>query len=218
MVVNLDGPIRMGWAILFGTSSHLLSAQVVVVNGLGHFHTWNEPAVGHIVLLNSSNDSLRVLVHTDSLWGVQHPLRIPSEVRMAPKERTSVPYEWFGTDSTSQGLRVFLSSIAEHPATESLDGMFRVKLSTRYAVDLYRGRITDDLKVIWHDGAVHVENSGSDFWAGVCYSLSGSTRGTRRIAGGVLRPGELRVWSVPDEAQGIWLERVDGAVVASLRP
>lgn len=211
------GPTVAGWGLLFFCSLPALG-QVVVVNGLGHFHPWDQPAKGSIALMNPTSDSLRVLVQTDSLWGPQHPLRIASEVRMPPQSRRSVPYEWLETDSSSQGLRIYLSTVndAASPATPA--GELRVRISTRYAVDLYRGRITDDLDVRWTAEGVHVHNRGRDFWAGACYPLEDQMRGTSRLASGVLRPGDERIWTVPADADGIWLERVDGYVVASPKP
>lgn len=212
------GPIALRWALFFSLVSNMASAQVVVVNGLGHFHPWNHPATGSITLMNPTTDSLRVLVQTDSLWGPQHPLRIASEVRMPPKSRKSVPYEWLEMDSSSQGLRIYLSTVTDAASPPSPSGALHFRITTRYAVDLYRGRITDDLDVRWSNGGVHVHNIGQDFWAGSCYPLEGQTRGTSRLASGVLRPGDVRIWNVPDDADGIWLERVDGYVVASLKP
>jgi len=168
--------------------------------------------------MNSTSDSLRVLVQTDSLWGPQHPLRIASEVRMPPQSRRSVPYEWLEPDSSSQGLRIYLSTVNDVASPDAPSGELRVRISTRYAVDLYRGRITDDLDVRWTAEGVHVHNRGRDFWAGSCYPLEGQMRGTARLASGILRPGDVRIWTVPSDADGIWLERVDGYVVASPKP
>lgn len=212
------GPIPTGWALLFWTWSHLLLGQVVVVNGLGHFHLWNQPATGRITLMNTSDDSQRVLIQTDSLWGIQHPLRITSEVRMAPNSRQEVHYEWFGFDSTSQGMRIFLSTVAEKSPVAPSEGSVRLHIATRYAVDLYRGRIADHLELTWTEQGVRVHNRGGDFWAGACYPLNGTSRGGPRVASGILRPNEVRIWTVPSDANGVWLERVDGAVVASVRP
>lgn len=206
------------WALLFWTIVKYATAQVVVVNGLGHFHSWDQPAVGSIVLMNPTDDSLRVIVRNDSLWGPQHPLRIASEVRMPPQSRNSVSYEWLETDSSSQGIRIYLSTVTDAAPDASPSGELRFQISTRYAVDLYRGRITDDLEVAWTSGGVRVHNRGQDFWAGSCYPLDGQMRGTARLASGVLRPGDVRIWSVPADADGIWLERVDGYVVASPKP
>lgn len=212
-----EGPARR-WAFLFSILSQLASAQVVVVNGLGHFHPWDQPAVGKIVLMNPTDDSLRVIVQNDSLWGPQHPLRIASEVRMPPQSRKSLPYEWLEIDSSSQGVRIYLSTVTDAAPNPTTSGELRFHISTRYAVDLYRGRIADDLDVAWTPDGVRVHNRGRDFWAGSCYPLDGSMRGTSRLASGVLRPGDVRIWSVPTDADGIWLERVDGYVVASPKP
>lgn len=211
-------PTPAGWVVLLGIWSQMLSAQVVVVNGLGHFHHWNQPAAGRIALMNSSDDSQRVLIQTDSLWGIQHPLRIASEVRMAPNSRQEVHYEWFGSDSSSQGTRIFLSTVAEKSPVAPSEGSVRLHIATRYAVDLYRGRIADHLELTWTEQCVRVHNRGGDFWAGSCYPLNGTSRGGPRVASGILRPNEVRIWTVPSDANGVWLERVDGAVVASVRP
>jgi hypothetical protein len=217
MMRPTGGPTAWRWVLLFLIQFQAGTAQVVVVNGLGHFHPWNRSAVGSIVLMNPTGDSLRVLIQTDSLWGPQHSIRLASEVLMPPQSRRSVPYEWLGTDSSSQGLRILLSTVAERidPGTS---GEIRVLISTRYAVDLYRGRIADDLDVQWTPDGIRVHNLGVDFWAGSCYPLHGQSRGTPRLASGVLRPGDVRIWPVPEDADGIWLERVDGYIVASPKP
>ena len=212
-----EGP-AFRWAFLFSILSQFASAQIVVVNGLGHFHPWDQPAVGSIVLMNPTDDSLRVIVQNDSLWGPQHPLRIASEVRMPPRSRKSLHYEWLEIDSSSQGVRIYLSTVTDAVPDPTSSGELRFHISTRYAVDLYRGRIADDLEVAWTPDGVRVHNRGRDFWAGSCYPLDGSMRGTSRLASGVLRPGDVRIWSVPAGADGIWLERVDGYVVASPKP
>ena len=168
--------------------------------------------------MNPTDDSLRVIVQNDSLWGPRHPLRIASEVRMPPQSRKSLPYEWLEIDSSSQGVRIYLSTVTDAVPDPTSSGELRFHISTRYAVDLYRGRIADDLEVAWTPDGVRVHNRGRDFWAGSCYPLDGSMRGTSRLASGVLRPGDVRIWSVPAGADGIWLERVDGYVVASPKP
>ena len=111
-----EGP-AFRWAFLFSILSQFASAQVVVVNGLGHFHPWDQPAMGSIVLMNPTDDSLRVIVQNDSLWGPRHPLRIASEVRMPPQSRKSLPYEWMEIDSSSQGVRIYLSTVTDAAPT-----------------------------------------------------------------------------------------------------
>lgn len=218
MVALLRGPSTWCWVFLFTFYPKLAMAQVVVANGLGHFHPWNQPANGQIILVNPTQDSLRVLIHNDSLWGYQHLVQIASEVRMPPQSRRTVSYEWMGTDSSSQGTRLLISTVSDEAPQSIPDGHVKVQISTRYAVDLYRGRIADDLTVNWTSEGVRVQNHGSDFWAGTCYSLNGQNRGPARLASGVLRPGDVRIWSVPSNSDGIWLERVDGYVVASIKP
>jgi len=216
MFRRVKAPFLWVWGLFIFLPS--AAGQVVVVNGLGHFHSWEEPTVGEIVLMNPSSDSLRVLIYRDSLWGPQHPLQVASEVLMPGQSRRSVAYTWLGRDSASQGTRLFVVSQPELPTPHATTGAFQVEVTTRYAVDLYRGRITDDLDVTWTADGVRVANLGGDFWAGTCYSLTGQTRGSLRIASGVLRPGDVRIWPVPEPADGVWLERVDGSIVASLKP
>lgn len=209
-------PFRWVWGLF--TLIPPATGQVVVANGLGHFHPWETQASGEIVLMNPSDDSVRVLIYRDSLWGPQHPLLVASEVLMPGSSRRSIPYIWQGRDSASQGTRLYVVSQPERPPLATVSGTFHVAVTTRYAVDVYRGRVTDDLDVSWTSDGVRVANLGRDFWAGTCYSLNGRNRGPHRIASGVLRPGDVRIWPVPDPADGVWLERVDGSIVASSRP
>lgn len=192
--------------------------QVVVRNGLSHFHSLGTPAIGAIELFNSSSEPVVAQLKTDSLWGPQRSIQIPSEVALAGGARISVPYVWPEADSSSQATRIFLTTLPKNDSPTVVAGTVRIKVSTRYAVDLYRGPIGDAVDVAWHGDSVTVSNSSLNFWAGTCYTLKGMERGTQRISSGVLRPGDRRTWIVPPEAEGVWLENVRGQVAASLKP
>ncbi|MEY2971671.1 MAG: hypothetical protein RL738_512 [Bacteroidota bacterium] len=77
MLRRVKAPFHWVWGLFILLPS--AAGQVVVVNGLGHFHSWEAPTVGEIVLMNPSSDSLRVLIYRDSLWGPQHPCRSPAK-------------------------------------------------------------------------------------------------------------------------------------------
>lgn len=206
---------------LFGAASLAClcaHGQVVVRNGLSHFHSLGAPASGVIELFNSSSEPVTALIRTDSLWGPQRSIQIPSEVALSGGARIAVPYVWPEADSSSQGTRIFLTTLPKRDSLIPLTGTVRIKVSTRYAVDLYRGPIGDAVDVFWRGDSVTVTNASTDFWAGTCFTLTGMERGTQRIASGVLRPGDRRTWVVPPGSDGVWLENVRGQVAASLKP
>jgi len=192
--------------------------QVVVRNGLSHFHSLGESATGVIELYNASDQAVTALLSVDSLWGTQRSIQIPSEVALDAGERLEVPYIWPSADSSSQGTRIYVTAATSEDAPIQLAGSVRIRVSTRYAVDLYRGPIGDEVELRWHGDSVEVTNAGPNFWVGTCFTLQEHERGAQRIASGVLRPGDRRTWVLPPESDGVWLENVRGQVTASLRP
>lgn len=192
--------------------------QVVVTNGLSRFHLWNGDPTGHVALWNPTDVAQTVLVGKEALWGPQHPIQIASEVEVPPRTRMRLPYRWLEIDSSSQATRLYLSTQIPPQAEQPAPGQIHVHVSTRYAVDLYRGRVTDDLVLEWTPNGIHVTNAGSDFWAGMCFPVIQGDRAERSVASGMLRPGDSRTWTLPERSEGVWLERIDGLVVASLRP
>jgi hypothetical protein len=212
------GPNHL-WAWLFlsvGVSAGL-RAQVVVRNGLSHVHAWTSNPSGTIDLKNSSDQPVTAYVTADSLWGPQNALQIPSQVSLDANESRSVPYRWLNDDSVSQATRIYITT--DQPTLEaSPKQALTLRISTRYAVDLYRGPVGTELDLEWVDGGVKVQNSSTSFWAGACYELRDFERFGNRLAGGVLRPGDHRIWRIPPGAQGVWIETSQGSVLASLRP
>ncbi|MEY4968709.1 MAG: hypothetical protein RLZZ261_480 [Bacteroidota bacterium] len=194
------------------------AGQVVVRNGLSHFHPLGLPATGVIELYNSSTETVTAVLSVDSLWGPQRSVQLPSEVALQGKERKTIRYVWPDADSSSQGTRIYLTTVPKADTVHQVVGTMRINVTTRYAVDLYRGPIGDAVSLSWNGDSVTVTNASPDFWAGTCYSLHGLERGTHRIASGVLRPGDRRTWVVPPNSDGVWLENVRGQVAASLKP
>jgi hypothetical protein len=211
---------RLRGGLLGAASLACLCAQgqVVVRNGLSHFHTLGESATGVIELYNASDQPVTALLSVDSLWGTQRSIQIPSEVGLDAGERMAVPYNWPSADSSSQGTRIYVTTAAVEDALIEVAGTVRFKVSMRYAVDLYRGPIGDEVELTWLGDSVHVTNAGPNFWVGTCFTLQEHERGAQRIASGVLRPGDRRTWVLPPESDGVWLENVRGQVTASLRP
>ena len=209
--------ITLIFSISLGLNATVAKSQITITNGLSHFHS-NLESIGVISLKNLSTAPTKVIIYQDSIFGNQNFVKIPSEVWLEPLEKRSLSYSWQSNDSSSQCRRIFIEPISDSAEVSNQPGQLTLKISIRYAVDLYRGRIADDLEVAWTPDGVRVHNRSRDFWAGSCYPLDGSMRGTSRLASGVLRPGDVRIWSVPADADGIWLERVDGYVVASPRP
>ena len=203
----------IGWAgiLWFGLLQGTAWSQVVVTNGLSHFHRGSTQEAGHI----EHHTALLIL---DSLLGPINDLQIASEVPIPPETRVRVNYRWLSEDSSSQGVRIFVSTAAHAAAPEVQAGRVQVQLSTRYAVDLYRGQLCEELDLVWSDRGIRVTNQSKDFWAGSCYAIRNGERHGRRLAGGVLRPGDSRVWQLPEDSEGAWLENVDGVIVASRRP
>ena len=210
--------IALIFTLNLGLNTTVAQCQITITNGLSHFHSIAGESTGVISVKNLENKINKVLIYQDSIFGFQNPVRIPSEIWLAPFERVNVKYSWISSDSASQCRRLFIEPYQDSTSIINQPGQLNLKISTRYAVDLYRGRIADDLEVAWTPDGVRVHNRSRDFWAGSCYPLDGSMRGTSRLASGVLRPGDVRIWSVPAGADGIWLERVDGYVVASPKP
>lgn len=194
------------------------AGQVVVRNGLSHFHPLGLPATGVIELYNSSTETVTAVLSVDSLWGPQRSVQLPSEVALQGRERKTIRYVWPDADSSSQGTRIYLTTVPKADTVHQVVGTMRINVTTRYAVDLYRGPIGDAVSLSWNGDSVTVTNASLDFWAGTCYSLHGLERGTHRIASGVLRPGDRRTWVVPPNSDGVWLENVRGQVAASLKP
>lgn len=195
-----------------------MNAQVMVRNGLSHIHAWNGLLTGSIELKNLSDHEVMAYLTTDSLWGVQHSIQIPSEVRFKAHESRSVPYQWLYSDSTSQATRIYVTT--EQPPIDTADQnrTLKVRVSTRYAVDLYRGPMGSELSLEWVPEGIRVQNPTTYFWAGACFALRDRERSGPRLAGGVLRPGDVRIWTVPQEAEGVWIESAQGTVLAAIRP
>ena len=210
----------IGWAgiIWFGLLQGTAWSQVVVTNGLSHFHRGSTQEAGHIELWNPTQEHHTALLILDSLLGPINDLQIASEVPIPPETRVRVNYRWLSEDSSSQGVRIFVSTAAHAAAPEVQAGRVQVQLSTRYAVDLYRGQLCEELDLVWSDRGIRVTNQSKDFWAGSCYAIRNGERHGRILAGGVLRPGDSRVWQLPEDSEGAWLENVDGVIVASRRP
>ena len=68
-------------------ASLVAAGQVVVRNGLSHFHSLGTPAAGVIELYNSSTEPVTAVLSVDSLWGPQRSVQLPSEVAFQGKER-----------------------------------------------------------------------------------------------------------------------------------
>jgi len=210
----------IGWAgiLWFGLLQGSAWSQVVVTNGLSHFQRGSSQEAGYIELWNPTPERQTAILILDSLLGPMNDLQIASEVPIPPEGRVRVNYQWLSEDSSSQGVRVFVSTAAQAAAPEVQAGRILVKLSTRYAVDLYRGQICEELDLLWSGRDIRVTNQSKDFWAGSCYAIRNGERHGRSLAGGVLRPGDSRVWQLPEDSEGAWLENADGVVVASRRP
>ncbi len=210
----------IGWAgiLWFGLLQGTAWSQVVVTNGLSHFHRGFTQEAGHIELWNPTHEHHTALLILDSLLGPMNDLQIASEVSIPPETRVRVNYRWLSEDSSSQGVRIFVSTAAQASAPAVQAGRVQVQLSTRYAVDLYRGQLCEELDLVWSDRGIRVTNQSKDFWAGSCYAIRNGERHGRSLAGGVLRPGDSRVWQLPEDSEGAWLENVDGVIVASRRP
>ena len=220
VAVELPGS-AIGWAgiLWFGLLQGSAWSQVVVTNGLSHFHRGPSQEGGYIELWNPTPERQTAILIRDSLLGPLNDLQIASEVPIPPEARVRVNYQWLREDSSSQGVRVFVSTAAHRAAAPEVQaGRILVKLSTRYAVDLYRGQLCEELDLLWSDRGIRVTNQSKDFWAGSCYAIRNGERHGRSLAGGVLRPGDSRVWQLPEDSEGAWLENVDGVVVASRRP
>ena len=210
----------IGWAgiLWFGLLQGSAWSQVVVTNGLSHFQRGSSQEVGYIELWNPTQERQTAVLILDSLLGPMNDLQIASEVPIAPEARVRVNYQWLREDSSSQGVRVFVSTAAQTAAPEVQAGRVVVQISTRYAVDLYRGQICEELDLVWSGRDIRVTNQSKDFWAGSCYAIRNGERHGRSLAGGVLRPGDSRVWQLPEDSEGAWLENADGVIVASRRP
>jgi hypothetical protein len=210
----------IGWAgiLWFGLLQGSAWSQVVVTNGLSHFHRGSSQEVGYIELWNPTQERQTALLIRESLLGPMNDLQIASEVPIAPEARVRVNYRWLSEDSSSQGVRIFVSTAAQAAVPEVQAGRVLVQISTRYAVDLYRGQLCEELDLVWSDRGICVTNQSKDFWAGSCYAIRNGERHGRSLAGGVLRPGDSRVWQLPEDSEGAWLENADGVVVASRRP
>ncbi|NQW41166.1 MAG: hypothetical protein HQ466_04275 [Cryomorphaceae bacterium] len=209
-----------GWAgiLWFGLLQGSAWSQVVVTNGLSHFQRGSSQEVGYIELWNPSQERHTALLILDSLLGPMNDLQIASEVPIPPETRVRVNYRWLSEDSSSQGVRIFVSTAAQAAAPEVQAGRVLVQISTRYAVDLYRGQLCEELDLVWSDRGIRVTNQSKDFWAGSCYAIRNGERYGRSLSGGVLRPGDSRVWQLPEDSEGAWLENTDGVIVASRRP
>jgi hypothetical protein len=210
----------IGWAgiLWFGLLQGSAWSQVVVTNGLSHFHRGSSQEAGHIELWNPTQERQTALLILDSLLGPMRDLQIASEVPIPPETRVRVNYRWLSEDSSSQGVRIFVSTAAQAAMPEVQAGRVLVQISTRYAVDLYRGQLCEELDLVWSDGGIRVTNQSKDFWAGSCYAIRNGERYGRSLAGGVLRPGDSRVWQLPADSEGAWLENADGVILASRRP
>ncbi len=210
----------IGWAgiLWMGLLQGSAWRQVVVTNGLSHFQRGSSQEVGYIELWNPTQERQTALLILDSLLGPMSDLQIASEVPIPPETRVRVNYRWLSEDSSSQGIRIFVSTAAQAAIPEVQAGRVRVQIATRYAVDLYRGQLCEELDLVWSDLGICVTNQSKDFWAGSCYAIRNGERHGRSLAGGVLRPGDSRVWQLPADSEGAWLENVDGAIVASRRP
>ena len=210
----------IGWAgiLWFGLLQGSAWSQVVVTNGLSHFHRGSSQEAGHIELWNPTQERQTALLILDSLLGPMRDLQIASEVPIPPETRVRVNYRWLSEDSISQGVRIFVSTAAQAAMPEVQAGRVLVQISTRYAVDLYRGQLCEELDLVWSDGGIRVTNQSKNFWAGSCYAIRNGERYGRSLAGGVLRPGDSRVWQLPEDSEGAWLENADGIIVASRRP
>lgn len=210
----------LGWAgiLWIGLIQGSAWSQVVVTNGLSHFHRGPSQEAGYIELWNPTLERQTAILLLDSLLGPMNDLQIASEVPIGPEARVRVNYQWLREDSSSQGVRIFVSTAAQAAAPEVQAGRVLVQISTRYAVDLYRGQLCEELDLKWTDLGIRVTNQSKDFWAGSCYAIRNGERHGRRLAGGVLRPGDSRVWQLPEDSEGAWLENVDGVIIASRRP
>jgi hypothetical protein len=210
----------IGWAgiLWFGLLQGSAWSQVVVTNGLSHFHRGSSQEAGYIELWNPTQERQTAILILDSLLGPMSDLQIASEVPIPPETRVRVNYRWLSEDSSSQGVRIFVSTAAQAAMPEVQAGRVLVQISTRYAVDLYRGQLCEELDLVWSGGGIRVTNQSKNFWAGSCYAIRNGERHGRSIAGGVLRPGDSRVWQLPEDSEGAWLENADGIIVASRRP
>ena len=205
------------WLLWHAFAPNELYAQVVVRNGLSHVHPWYGNPTGTIDLKNSSDQTVTAYLTLDSLWGPQNELQIPSQVTLGPLESHSVTYRWLTEDSASQATRIYITTEQRAAEPSSLQAL-TLRISTRYAVDLYRGPMGTDLELEWLPDGIRVQNPTTSLWAGTCYELRDFERYGRRLAGGVLRPGDHRVWRIPAEAQCVWIETPQGSVLASIRP
>lgn len=194
-----------------------LNAQITVTNGLSHFLHPNETN-GEIIIQNLSREPTTVLLYFDTKNQLDSTLKIPSELTLEVMERKVVQFQWQLDDTIISHYRIYVDPLVKSIPTKIESGKISVQIKSRYAVDLYRGKLTDELNVSWVTNGVRVENASMHFWVGSCYPLIGGSRGHSRIATGVLRPSDVRIWPISEDAQGIWMERVDGNVVASLRP
>ena len=191
---------------------------LVCFKGPPGVRSWS-PTGSATLIADPTPERQTAILIRDSLLGPMNDLQIASEVPIPPEARVRVNYRWLREDSSSQGVRVFVSTAAHRAAAPEVQaGRILVKLSTRYAVDLYRGQLCEELDLLWSDRGIRVTNQSKDFWAGSCYAIRNGERHGRSLAGGVLRPGDSRVWQLPEDSEGAWLENVDGVIVASRRP
>ena len=123
----------IGWAgiLWFGLLQGSSWSQVVVTNGLSHFHRGPSQAGGYIELWNPTPERQTAILIRDSLLGPMNDLQIASEVHIPPKARVRMNYQWLREDSSSQGVRVFVSTAAHRAAAPEVQaGRILVQLST----------------------------------------------------------------------------------------
>jgi len=118
---------------------HEVHGQFAVTNGLTHVHHSKWVQQGQLNLVNQTDDSLHLLLHTDSLYGSWEQLVIPSEVWLAPHAEISLAYEWPDADSTLVGTLVDVEP-SQSWSGRAVQGL-EIRHALRYRVAIYRGPI-----------------------------------------------------------------------------
>ena len=141
------------------------SAQISVINGLAHFHPCGSRGHGEILVHNSLDTSVTVLLEVEHL-GESPKISIPSEWVLDAGERGAIPYQWIETDSSSQRARIGVYPLYTSPVTRF--GGWAVQTQLRYVVSLYRGCLSpspeNEVRAEW-DSTLTWQMVGPHFWS-----------------------------------------------------